>query len=97
MNITDYLVIAAVIISAGIGSYRGFLREAVALATWFIALFVACGLAAFGFLLAQPAAWGQGGGGGDGALPDADTGLLHQHADGHPHRDRDQYPHRHAD
>src|SRR5437016_589798 len=41
MNITDYLVIAAVIISAGIGSYRGFLREAVALATWFIALFVA--------------------------------------------------------
>jgi len=37
MNITDYLVIAAVIISAAIGS----LREAVAVATWFIALFVA--------------------------------------------------------
>ena len=41
MNITDYLVIAAVIISAAIGSLRGFLREAVAVATWFIALFVA--------------------------------------------------------
>jgi len=41
MNITDYLVIAAVIISAAIGSLRGFLREAVAVATWFIALFIA--------------------------------------------------------
>jgi membrane protein required for colicin V production len=40
MNVTDYLVIAAVIISAIIGSMRGFLREAVALATWLIALFI---------------------------------------------------------
>jgi membrane protein required for colicin V production len=41
MNITDYLMIAALIISAAIGSVRGFLREAIALATWIIALFVA--------------------------------------------------------
>jgi membrane protein required for colicin V production len=41
MNITDYLVIAAIIISAVVGSIRGFLREAVALVAWIIALFVA--------------------------------------------------------
>ena len=41
MNITDYLVIAAIVISAVVGSLRGFLREAVALVTWIIALFVA--------------------------------------------------------
>ncbi len=41
MNITDYLVIAAIIISAVVGSLRGFLREAIALVTWIIALFVA--------------------------------------------------------
>lgn len=41
MNITDYLVIAAVIISAVVGSLRGFLREAIALVTWVIALFIA--------------------------------------------------------
>jgi membrane protein required for colicin V production len=41
MNITDYLVIAAIFISAAIGSVRGFLREAIALVTWIIALFVA--------------------------------------------------------
>jgi membrane protein required for colicin V production len=41
MNITDYLVIAAIIISAVVGSMRGFLREAIALVTWIIALFVA--------------------------------------------------------
>jgi membrane protein required for colicin V production len=41
MNITDYLVIAAIIISAVVGSIRGFLREAIALVTWIIALFVA--------------------------------------------------------
>jgi membrane protein required for colicin V production len=41
MNVTDYLVIAAVVISAIVGAMRGFLREAVALATWLIALFVA--------------------------------------------------------
>jgi membrane protein required for colicin V production len=41
MNITDYLMIAALIISAAVGSVRGFLREAIALVTWIIALFVA--------------------------------------------------------
>ncbi len=41
MNTTDYLVIAAVIISAVVGSIRGFLREAIALVTWIVALFVA--------------------------------------------------------
>ena len=40
MNITDYYVIAAIIISAVVGSLRGFLREAIALVTWVIALFV---------------------------------------------------------
>jgi membrane protein required for colicin V production len=41
MNVTDYLVIAAVVISAIVGAMRGFLREAVALVTWLLALFVA--------------------------------------------------------
>jgi membrane protein required for colicin V production len=41
MNATDYLVIAAVIISAVVGALRGFLREAVAVVTWLIALFIA--------------------------------------------------------
>ena len=41
MNVTDYLVIAAVVISAIVGAMRGFLREAVALVTWLVALFVA--------------------------------------------------------
>src|SRR5262245_58685687 len=41
MNATDYLVIAAVLISALVGAMRGFLREAVALVTWLLALFVA--------------------------------------------------------
>jgi membrane protein required for colicin V production len=41
MNTTDYLVIAAILISALVGSMRGFLREAIALVTWIVALFVA--------------------------------------------------------
>src|ERR1700759_1404383 len=41
MNVTDYLVIAAVLISAIIGAMRGFLREAVALVAWLLALFIA--------------------------------------------------------
>lgn len=41
MNLTDYLVIVAILISAIVGAARGFLREAVALATWLVALFVA--------------------------------------------------------
>ena len=41
MNATDYLVIAAIIVSAAVGAVRGFLREAVALGAWLIALFLA--------------------------------------------------------
>jgi membrane protein required for colicin V production len=41
MYSTDYLVIVAILISAVVGTLRGFLREAVALAAWIIALFVA--------------------------------------------------------
>jgi membrane protein required for colicin V production len=41
MNSTDYVVIAAVVLSAAIGAVRGFLREAVALGAWVIALFLA--------------------------------------------------------
>jgi membrane protein required for colicin V production len=41
MNATDYVVIAAIVISAIIGAIRGFLREAVAFAAWVIALFLA--------------------------------------------------------
>jgi membrane protein required for colicin V production len=41
MNLADYLVIVAVILSAVIGAVRGFLREAVALASLILALFCA--------------------------------------------------------
>ena len=41
MNLADYLVIAAVVISAIVGAMRGFLREAVAFVTWIVALFLA--------------------------------------------------------
>jgi len=41
MNIADYVVIAAVVLSAIVGAVRGFLREAIALAAWLVALFVA--------------------------------------------------------
>lgn len=41
MNVTDYLVITAVVISAVVGALRGFLREAVAVVAWLLALFVA--------------------------------------------------------
>ena len=41
MNITDYLVVAAVVISAMVGAMRGFLREAIAVVTWVVALFIA--------------------------------------------------------
>jgi len=40
MNATDYLVIAAIIISAIVGGVRGFLREAIAIGAWLIALFL---------------------------------------------------------
>jgi membrane protein required for colicin V production len=41
MNATDYLIIAAVLVSALVGAARGFLREAIGFAAWIIALFVA--------------------------------------------------------
>jgi membrane protein required for colicin V production len=41
MNATDYVVIAAIIISAVVGTARGFLREAIAVGAWLIALFLA--------------------------------------------------------
>src|SRR6266480_1164444 len=41
MNLADYLVIAAIVASAIVGAVRGFLREAVALAAWVIALSLA--------------------------------------------------------
>ncbi|HEY2037929.1 MAG TPA: CvpA family protein [Steroidobacteraceae bacterium] len=41
MNIADYLVIAVVVLSAIVGAVRGFLREAIALGIWIVALFVA--------------------------------------------------------
>src|SRR5258707_11721948 len=41
MILTDYLVILAIIASAVVGAWRGLLREAVALAAWVIALFLA--------------------------------------------------------
>ncbi len=41
MNIADYWLIAAVVLSAIVGAVRGFLREAIALGAWIVALFVA--------------------------------------------------------
>jgi membrane protein required for colicin V production len=41
MTLTDYLIIVAILISAVAGAMRGFLREAVALGAWIVALFVA--------------------------------------------------------
>jgi len=41
MNSTDYVVIAAILISAFVGTVRGLLREAIAVGTWIIALVLA--------------------------------------------------------
>jgi membrane protein required for colicin V production len=41
MNSTDYVIIAAILVSAVAGAVRGFLRESIAVATWLIALFLA--------------------------------------------------------
>lgn len=41
MNVTDYAVAAAIVLSAVVGAVRGFLRESIALATWLVALFLA--------------------------------------------------------
>jgi membrane protein required for colicin V production len=40
MNSTDYVVIAVIILSAVVGAARGFLREAIAVAAWLIALLI---------------------------------------------------------
>jgi len=41
MDISDYIVLAAIIISAATGLLRGFLREAIALVSWIVALILA--------------------------------------------------------
>ena len=41
MSASDYFIIVGFLISAVVGILRGFLREAVALATWLLALFIA--------------------------------------------------------
>jgi membrane protein required for colicin V production len=41
MNSADYVIIAAILFSAAIGAVRGFLREAISLGAWVVALFVA--------------------------------------------------------
>jgi membrane protein required for colicin V production len=41
MNTADYLLIAVIALSAIVGAVRGFLREAIALGAWILALFVA--------------------------------------------------------
>ncbi len=41
MNSTDYIVIVAILLSAIVGAARGFLREAIALGAWVVALFIA--------------------------------------------------------
>ena len=40
MNLADYLVTGAIVLSAIVGAARGFLREVIAFASWVIALFV---------------------------------------------------------
>jgi membrane protein required for colicin V production len=41
MNATDYVVIAAIVLSAVVGAARGFLREAIAVGAWLIGLLIA--------------------------------------------------------
>ena len=41
MNSADYVIVAVILLSAVIGTARGFLREAISFAAWVIALFVA--------------------------------------------------------
>lgn len=60
MTAADYLMLAAILISAVAGALRGFLREAVALGSWVVALFLAWHFASvlephLGGVLAQPA------------------------------------------
>jgi membrane protein required for colicin V production len=60
MNGADWLIFATVVISCAIGAVRGFMREAVALVTWLLGLWLAWTFADeisphLGGLLAQPA------------------------------------------
>jgi membrane protein required for colicin V production len=41
MNTTDYVIMAAILLSAVVGAARGLLREVIAFASWIIALIVA--------------------------------------------------------
>lgn len=41
MTLVDYLIVALVVLSAGVGVARGFLREIIALITWIAALLLA--------------------------------------------------------
>lgn len=41
MNSADYVMIAVVVLSAIVGAVRGFVREAIALGAWIVALFAA--------------------------------------------------------
>jgi len=41
MNLTDYVVLGVIVLSAVIGALRGLLREAIALASWLLALLLA--------------------------------------------------------
>lgn len=41
MTHIDYLILAVIVISAGIGAFRGLIREAIALATWIIGIWLA--------------------------------------------------------
>jgi membrane protein required for colicin V production len=41
MNVADYVIVAVIVVSAIVGAVRGFLREAIALGAWLVALFVA--------------------------------------------------------
>jgi membrane protein required for colicin V production len=41
MNVADWIIVAVVLISCAIGVWRGFMREAISLATWVIGLWLA--------------------------------------------------------
>jgi membrane protein required for colicin V production len=41
VNLADYIVLAVIVLSAIVGTIRGFVREAIALCAWIVALFLA--------------------------------------------------------
>jgi membrane protein required for colicin V production len=41
VNLADYIVLAVIVLSAIVGAIRGFVREAIALCAWIVALFLA--------------------------------------------------------